>query len=189
MNWWPRPRHVAPTAEGTGVQTPSPGQGATEAPPRVFTALKIDVAGREVCLGEQPVMLPRTEFDVLAVLSSGPGMAFDRRQLIEAVWGQTWIGHLLGGCGVRRPPAVPRAPAPRRGAASSDEQFHAEQAYRSAAAISLAVALVVASLVALVVTWYFSLCLQRSVTEVSSAATAVADGATTFGSLHFTTPR
>ena len=49
-------------------ETPSPGQGATEAPPRVFTALKIDVAGREVCLGEQPVMLPRTEFDVLAVL-------------------------------------------------------------------------------------------------------------------------
>ena len=60
--------------------------------------------------------------------------------------------------------------------ASSDEQFHAEQAYRSATAISLAVALGVASLAALVVTWYFSRRLQRSVTEVSSAATAVADG-------------
>ncbi|WP_370184059.1 sensor histidine kinase [Rhodococcus wratislaviensis] len=60
--------------------------------------------------------------------------------------------------------------------ASSDEQFHAEQAYRSATAISLAVALGVASLAALVVTWYFSRRLQRSVTEVASAATAVADG-------------
>ncbi|HEY5855987.1 MAG TPA: ATP-binding protein [Aldersonia sp.] len=60
--------------------------------------------------------------------------------------------------------------------ASSDEQLHAEQAYRSATAISLAVALGVASLAALVVTWYFSRRLQRSVTEVSSAATAVADG-------------
>ncbi|MFD7012490.1 sensor histidine kinase [Rhodococcus jostii] len=60
--------------------------------------------------------------------------------------------------------------------AASDEQFHAEQAYRSATAISLAVALGVASLAALVVTWYFSRRLQRSVTEVSSAATAVADG-------------
>lgn len=60
--------------------------------------------------------------------------------------------------------------------ASSDEQFHAEQAYRSATAISLAVALGVATLAALVVTWYFSRRLQRSVTEVSSAATAVADG-------------
>lgn len=60
--------------------------------------------------------------------------------------------------------------------ASSDEQFHAEQAYRSATAISLAVALGVASLAALVVTWYFSRRLQRSVTEVSCAATSVADG-------------
>ncbi|MCX5044059.1 ATP-binding protein [Aldersonia sp. NBC_00410] len=60
--------------------------------------------------------------------------------------------------------------------ASSDEQFHAEQAYRSATAISLAVALGVAVLAALVVTWYFSRRLQRSVNEVSSAATAVADG-------------
>ncbi|BAH55733.1 putative two-component histidine kinase (plasmid) [Rhodococcus opacus B4] len=60
--------------------------------------------------------------------------------------------------------------------AFSDEQFHAEQAYRSATAISLAVALGVATLAALVVTWYFSRRLQRSVTEVSYAATAVADG-------------
>ncbi|WP_020108136.1 cell wall metabolism sensor histidine kinase WalK [Nocardia sp. 348MFTsu5.1] len=60
--------------------------------------------------------------------------------------------------------------------ASSDEQFHAEQAYRSATAISLAVALGVAMLAALVVTWYFSRRLQRSVTEVSSAATEVAAG-------------
>ncbi|WP_054246301.1 sensor histidine kinase [Rhodococcus opacus] len=60
--------------------------------------------------------------------------------------------------------------------ASSDEQFHAEQAYRSATAISLAVALGVASLAALMVTWYFSRRLQRSLTEVSSAATAVANG-------------
>lgn len=51
------------------------------------------MAGREVCLGEQPVMLTRTEFDVLAVLSSRPGMAFSRRQLIEAVWGESWVGN------------------------------------------------------------------------------------------------
>ncbi|WP_072687566.1 sensor histidine kinase [Rhodococcus marinonascens] len=60
--------------------------------------------------------------------------------------------------------------------ASSDEQFHAELAYHSATAISLAVAIGAAVLAALVVTWYFSRRLQRSVTEVSSAATAVADG-------------
>ncbi|MFD6062177.1 response regulator [Rhodococcus wratislaviensis] len=74
-------------------ETPPPGPGVAEAPPRVFGALRIDVAGREVCLGEQPVMLTRTEFDVLAVLSSRPGMAFGRRQLIEAVWGESWVGN------------------------------------------------------------------------------------------------
>lgn len=60
--------------------------------------------------------------------------------------------------------------------ASSDEQMHAEQAYRSATAISLGVAVGVAGLAALMVTWYFSRRLQRSLTEVSSAATAVANG-------------
>ncbi|RVW02984.1 sensor histidine kinase [Rhodococcus xishaensis] len=59
---------------------------------------------------------------------------------------------------------------------TSNEQFHAEQAYRSATAISLAVAIGAAVLVVLVVTWYFSRRVQHSVTEVSSAATAVADG-------------
>ena len=53
----------------------------------------------------------------------------------------------------------------------SNEQFHAEQAYRYATAISIAVAVGVAALTALVVTGYFSRRLQRSVTEVASAAT------------------
>lgn len=58
----------------------------------------------------------------------------------------------------------------------SSEQFHAEQAYRYATVISIAVAVAVAALTALVVTAYFSRRLQRSVAEVSSAATAIADG-------------
>jgi len=58
----------------------------------------------------------------------------------------------------------------------SNEQFHAEQAYRYATAISIAVAVGVAALTALLVTGYFSRRLQRSVAEVASAATAVADG-------------
>ncbi len=59
---------------------------------------------------------------------------------------------------------------------SSNEQFHAEQAYRYATAISIAVAVGVAALTALLVTWYLSRRLQRSITEVAAAATAVADG-------------
>ena len=60
--------------------------------------------------------------------------------------------------------------------AMSSEQMHAEQAYTYATAISIAVALAVSALAALVVTWYFSRRVQRSVAAVSSAAAAVADG-------------
>ncbi len=74
-------------------EKPPSEPGVSEAPPRVFGALSIDIAGREVHLGEQPVVLTRTEFDVLAALSSRPGMAFSRRQLIEAVWGESWVGN------------------------------------------------------------------------------------------------
>lgn len=60
--------------------------------------------------------------------------------------------------------------------ANSDEQMHAEEAYTYATAISIGVALAVSALAALGVTWYLSRRVQRSVTEVSQAAAAVADG-------------
>ena len=60
--------------------------------------------------------------------------------------------------------------------AMSDEQMHAEEAYTYATAISIGVALAVSALAALMVTWYFSRRVQRSVADVSAAAGAVADG-------------
>jgi two-component system sensor histidine kinase BaeS len=60
--------------------------------------------------------------------------------------------------------------------AESSEQMHAEEAYTYATVISIGVALAVSALAALVVTWYFTRRLQRSVTDVSRAAAAVADG-------------
>lgn len=68
-----------------------------EQPARTFGDLVVDAAGREVFLAGRPVSLTRTEFDVLAALSARPRLAFTRRQLIEAVWGETWIGdeHLV----------------------------------------------------------------------------------------------
>ncbi|TGD84987.1 HAMP domain-containing histidine kinase [Mycolicibacterium sp. CH28] len=60
--------------------------------------------------------------------------------------------------------------------ADSHEQFHAEQAYRYATAISVGVAIAAAALTALVVTWYVSRRLQRSLSEVSAAVTRIADG-------------
>lgn len=61
-------------------------------------------------------------------------------------------------------------------AAESSEQMHAEEAYTYSTAISIAVALGVSALAALVVTWYFSRRVQRSLAEVSFGAAAVAEG-------------
>lgn len=58
----------------------------------------------------------------------------------------------------------------------SNEQFHAEEAYTYATAISIGVALAVSAAAALVVTWYLSRRVQRSVDAVATAARAVADG-------------
>jgi signal transduction histidine kinase len=60
--------------------------------------------------------------------------------------------------------------------ANSMEEVHAEEAYRYATVLSVGVALAVSALAALAVSWYISRRLQRSVTEVAGAATAVADG-------------
>ncbi len=78
-------------------RTSSGGSAAVEPPPRVFGDLRIDVAGREVWVGPEAIMLTRTEFDVLAALSGRPGLVFTRRQLLEAVWGENWVGndHLI----------------------------------------------------------------------------------------------
>ena len=74
--------------------------GATavaEEPPRVFGVLRIDAAAREVSVDGRPIEVTRTEFDLLAALSARPRMAFGRRQLIDAVWGEGWVGdeHLV----------------------------------------------------------------------------------------------
>ena len=69
----------------------------------------------------------------------------------------TWIVAVIVG------PPLFREHLRRAGVAhQSNEQFHAEQAYRYATAISIAVAIGVAALTALLVTWYFSRRLQRS---------------------------
>lgn len=54
--------------------------------------LVIDVGGREVLVGGQPVELTKIEFDLLSTLASRPDMVFARAVLIEHVWGPDWIG-------------------------------------------------------------------------------------------------
>jgi len=54
--------------------------------------LEIDVDVRIVRIGERPIDLTRTEFDLLATMARRPRVAFSRRQLIDSVWGDTWYG-------------------------------------------------------------------------------------------------
>ena len=75
-----RPRTVGPAAE-------------TVLPARVFGPLSIDLASRQVLLDGVLIPLTRTEFDILAALSSRPGVVLSRRQLIETVWGEPWVGN------------------------------------------------------------------------------------------------
>ena len=73
------------------------GPSSQEGPPRLFGALRIDVAGREISLDGEQVALTRTEFDLLDTLSGRPKLVFSRRQLIDAVWDRSWVGdeHLV----------------------------------------------------------------------------------------------
>jgi DNA-binding response OmpR family regulator len=71
----------------------APVRHTEQSPPRVFGPLSIDVASRQVFLDGELIPLTRTEFDILAALSSRPGVVWSRRQLIETVWGETWVGN------------------------------------------------------------------------------------------------
>ncbi len=68
-----------------------------EEPPRTVGALTIDSASRRVSVNGHEVELTRTEFDLLDVLARRPTAAFTRRQLVDAVWGEDWVGdeHLV----------------------------------------------------------------------------------------------
>ncbi|BBZ30813.1 putative sensory transduction protein [Mycolicibacterium madagascariense] len=70
------------------------GQAAADpTPPRRIGALSIDVEGREVRLDDAEIDLTRTEFDLLDALSARPGKVLGRRQLIDLVWGDHWVGN------------------------------------------------------------------------------------------------
>ena len=54
--------------------------------------LEIDLTGRTVMLGGQPMDLTPKEFDLLVLLASHPGRVFGRETLLERVWGYDYLG-------------------------------------------------------------------------------------------------
>ena len=81
-----RPRTAAATPGATAADAQMP-------PARLFGPLSIELASRQVFLEGDLIPLTRTEFDILAALSSRPGAVWSRRQLIDAVWGEPWVGN------------------------------------------------------------------------------------------------
>jgi DNA-binding response OmpR family regulator len=67
-------------------------EAAEEDAPMEFGELTIDLARREVRLGEEQVSLTALQFDLLATLASRPGLVFSRGQLLERVWGDDYFG-------------------------------------------------------------------------------------------------
>ncbi|QDO90503.1 response regulator transcription factor [Ornithinimicrobium ciconiae] len=62
------------------------------APPQVFGPLTVDASAREVHLDGDRIALTRTEFEVLEALTGQAGQVMTRRQIIDAVWGESWVG-------------------------------------------------------------------------------------------------
>ncbi|SDK06595.1 DNA-binding response regulator, OmpR family, contains REC and winged-helix (wHTH) domain [Lentzea albidocapillata subsp. violacea] len=54
--------------------------------------LRIDLAQRAATLGDSALALSRREFDLLAYLAQRPGRVVSRREIIQAVWGNPYVG-------------------------------------------------------------------------------------------------
>jgi DNA-binding response OmpR family regulator len=74
-------------------RTTPAGAGAPEDALVVIGDLRLDLQARTVAKNDEPVELTRTEFDLFAALAAHPKVAFSRRQLLDAVWGDGWYGN------------------------------------------------------------------------------------------------
>jgi DNA-binding response OmpR family regulator len=69
-----------------------------QAPPRdASTVLQVgevvvDTGRREALVGDTVVALAAREFDLLQYLAENRGLALSRRQLLDGVWGDDWVG-------------------------------------------------------------------------------------------------
>ncbi|WOP19467.1 response regulator transcription factor [Raineyella sp. LH-20] len=85
------------TAAGPSVPDGPSTAVEADALERTFGGLRIDVAGHEAFLDGERLALTPTEFSLLLTLSERPRWAFSRRRLLDAVWGEHWVGddHLV----------------------------------------------------------------------------------------------
>jgi DNA-binding response OmpR family regulator len=70
--------------------TPDPGAAAEAA--IVVGDVRLDPRTREAARGEEPLDLPRREFDLLHLLMANAGTVLSRQRLMDDVWGVDWFG-------------------------------------------------------------------------------------------------
>ena len=68
------------------------GPGRTDAAVLGAGPFEVDLGRHEVRGPDGPVGLTAREFDLLAYLAANRGLALSRRQLLDGVWGQDWVG-------------------------------------------------------------------------------------------------
>lgn len=59
---------------------------------RFFGEMSIDYSGHQLQIGENPIVLSRTEFAIVELLSLNAGQVFDRERIYESVWGLEGAG-------------------------------------------------------------------------------------------------
>jgi DNA-binding response OmpR family regulator len=60
--------------------------------PKTLGSLTVDTQRREVLVDSETIPLTAREFDLLEHFISHTGIVFSRRQLLDSVWGDGWIG-------------------------------------------------------------------------------------------------
>jgi DNA-binding response OmpR family regulator len=68
------------------------GSSASQHATLELNDLRIEVGGREVYVGDESVALTPKEFDLLVTLIENRGLVLTREQLLERVWGFTFLG-------------------------------------------------------------------------------------------------
>ena len=59
---------------------------------RFFGEMSIDYSGHQLQIGENTIVLSRTEFAIVELLSLNAGQVFDRERIYESVWGLEGAG-------------------------------------------------------------------------------------------------
>lgn len=86
------PRELVARVKAILRRSEGPSADARPEPIDLGWELVVDSARREVTLRAEPVALTTREFDLLHFLAEHRGLALSRRQLLDGVWGEGWIG-------------------------------------------------------------------------------------------------